>query len=158
MARARRSRGRIKELDEMINPPAQIGEPAIAPEPSLSQNSAVDYEQAALSDDSPRSSETASGTEPEEQEPGTIDTKVRDRSLRVTLPAPVFLQLEERARRDKTSLRGVVLDALAVAGYNIGGDRPAHRPYEPPMRRPYRRVYAYSDLVRAIVLFSLLSR
>jgi hypothetical protein len=156
----RRKLSRIKELDELTDPTprAQSGEPAVELAQSSPESSAADSEPAEPSDNTPPPSDAAPGNEPAKQEPGTFGTEAEDRPLTLALPAPVLLQLEERARRDNSSLRVVILEALAAAGYQVGPQQPIRRPWQQLMRRPYRPVSAYSDLARAIMLLSLLSR
>jgi hypothetical protein len=143
--------GRVKELSEITGPtpPAEIGEPATESEGGPSPpDTAAAFEQAASSDATPPFA--ASPCELEPQDLATVDGEAEDRLLTLELPAAILLQLEERARRDDASLRVVLLQALAAAGYRVGRQE--------PVRRPRRPALAYSNLVRAIVLFSLLSR
>jgi hypothetical protein len=83
-----------------------------------------------------------------------VDTRIPqdeidDRLLSLSIPADVMFQLEERARRDHASLRVVLLQALAAAGYRVSQYEQLYRP---------RRSAVYLDLARAIMISSLLSR
>jgi hypothetical protein len=144
--------GKIKELSEIANraSTARTGEPA----PGFAQTSAVGVithsEREVPSDNTPAPSEAASRREPTRQASGTLTGEADDPLLTLRLPTAVILQLEEQARRDNTLLRVVLLRALAAAGYHVGS--------QIPMRRDRRPDSGYSDLARAIALFSLLSR
>jgi hypothetical protein len=52
----------------------------------------------------------------------TVDADEPDRKVTLTLPAPVVRELKRRMAAEDTTMRALVLEALAESGYSIATD------------------------------------